>query len=184
MEGNERFRGLLEPVYPLALGFARHLSRSRSEGDDLFQEALIRALTRIETLRDEGAFKPWLYRIVISVHRNRCRRAFWRRFLPLPDQVAADEPSVSGSNFRASDWSPHAAESARRARAALASLPADQREAIVLHEMEDWRVEEIAEVHGVSPSAIKSRLARGRARLRVYYEKRFGTAPALTEELR
>ncbi|MEO8554561.1 MAG: RNA polymerase sigma factor [Kofleriaceae bacterium] len=184
MVGNERFRGLLEPVYPQALGFARHLSRSRSDGDDLFQEAVIRALAKLDTLRDDAAFKPWLYRIVISVHRNRSRRAFWRRFLPLPEQVADPEPSVSGSTFRTSDWSPHAAEAARRAREALASLPADQREAIVLFEMEDWRVEEIAELHGLSPSAIKSRLARGRVRLRAYYEKRFSAAPALTEELR
>src|SRR5664279_2165135 len=141
MEDNERFRTLLEPVYPQALGFARHLSRSRSDGDDLFQEALIRAFAKLATLRDAAAFKPWLYRVVISVHRNRLRRVFWRRFLPLPDQVA--EPSTSG-DYRVAEWSPDAAESARHAREALATLPAVQREAIVLYEIEGWQVDEIA----------------------------------------
>ena len=181
MEGNERFRGLLEPLYPQALGFARHLSRSRADGDDLFQEAVIRALAKLESLRDDAAFKPWLYRIVISVHRNRLRRAFWRRFLPMPEQVAADEPAASG-NYRVSEWSPDAAEAARRAREALGKLPAVQREAIVLYEIEGWQVDEIATLQRCSASAVKSRLARGRDRLRAHYEARHAAVPSLTGE--
>jgi RNA polymerase sigma-70 factor (ECF subfamily) len=180
--GNERFRALLEPVYAGALGFARHVSRSRSDGDDLFQEALIRALAKLETLRDEAAFKPWLYRIVITVHRNRSRTAFWRRFLQLGErETATDSPHASG-DYRVAEWSPDAAEAARRARQALAALPPEQREAIVLFEIEGWLVEEIATLHGVSASAIKSRLARGRTRLRAYYEARHLVEPVLTGE--
>jgi RNA polymerase sigma-70 factor, ECF subfamily len=179
MEENERFRTLLEPVYPKALGFARHLSRSRSDGDDLFQEALLRAFAKLATLRDATSFKPWLYRIVISVHRNRLRRAFWRRFLPLPDHVA--EPSTSG-DYRVAEWSPDAAESARYAREALATLPAVQREAIVLYEIEGWQVDEIAALNRVSASAVKSRLARGRSRMRAYYEARHAAVPSLSGE--
>jgi DNA-directed RNA polymerase specialized sigma24 family protein len=74
-------------------------------------------------------------------------------------------------DYRASDWMPDAGDATERARAALAELPAEQRESIVLFEIEGWQVEEIAELHGVSMSAVKSRLARGRARLRVYYQK-------------
>jgi RNA polymerase sigma-70 factor (ECF subfamily) len=179
MEENERFRTLLEPVYPQALGFARHLSRSRSDGDDLFQEALIRAFAKLATLRDAASFKPWLYRIVISVHRNRLRRAFWRRFLPLPDHIS--EPSTSG-DYRVAEWSPDAAESARYAREALATLPAVQREAVVLYEIEGWLVDEIAALNRVSASAVKSRLARGRSRMRAYYEARHAAVPTLTGE--
>jgi len=181
MEGNERFRALLEPVYAGALGFARHLSRARADGDDLFHEALIRASAKLATLRDDTAFKPWLYRIVISVHRNRLRRAFWRRFLPLPEQVSSDEPAASG-NYRVSDWSPDAAEAARRAREALTTLPAAQREAIVLYEIEGWQVDEIALLQRCSASAVKSRLVRGRDRLRAYYEARHAAVPLLSGE--
>jgi len=56
-----------------------------------------------------------------------------------------------------SDWSPEATEATARARAALAVLPAVQREAIVLFEIVGWQVDEIAELQRVSASAVKSR---------------------------
>jgi RNA polymerase sigma-70 factor (ECF subfamily) len=176
--GTDRFWRLLEPTHARALAFARALVRSRSEGDDLFHEALLRALIRIDSLRDDLAFRSWLYRIVITVHRNRCRRAFWRRFLPLgplPDPDASDDAAKSATDYRTVEWSPEAAEATRRARAALATLPAVQREAIVLFEIEGWKVDQIAELHRVSASAVKSRLARGRDAMRAFYEQEFGT---------
>ena len=61
---------------------------------------------------------------------------------------------------------------AERASRALGTLPPVQREAVVLHTIESFSVEEIASIQGVSVSAVKSRLARGRKRLRRYYERR------------
>lgn len=170
MDKAERFRVLLEPLHDALLAFSRSLCRSLSEGDDLFQEAMLRSFTKLELLREDRAFRAWTYRIVISVHRSRARRAFWRRLVPFgaDDATGDDDPSTSGHDYRA-DWSPDAAEANRRARAALAQLPAAQREAIVLFEIEGWKVEEIAEVQRVSASAVKSRLARGRERMRELY---------------
>jgi RNA polymerase sigma-70 factor (ECF subfamily) len=173
-DGAARFRRLIEPVHDRALGFARCLCRTHGDGDDLFQEALVRALIKLPDLRDDAAFRPWLYRIVISVHRNRCRRAFWRRFLPLGHDDDLDRSlrsATSGSDYRSSDWSPDAAEALRRAQTALSHLPTEQREAVVLYEVEGWQIDEIATMYKVSPSAVKSRLARGRARLRAFYER-------------
>lgn len=158
----QRLRRLLEPVHERALGFARSVCRSRDEGDDLFQEAVMRALDKLPTLRDDAAFKGWLYRIIINLHRNRTKRAFWKRLIPL----AGDEASESRDESTLG--------SVERARIALAQLAADQREAIVLHDIEGWAVGEIAELEGVSMSAIKSRLSRGRERLRDIYTRRFG----------
>jgi RNA polymerase sigma-70 factor (ECF subfamily) len=177
----ERLRRLLEPVHASAVAFARHLCRSREDGDDLYQEAVLRALTKLDGLRDDAAFRAWLYRIVISVHRNRCRSAFWRRMLPFgerAEEAAGRGGADASGSYRASDWSPAAAEATGRARAALAALAAVQREAIVLFEIEGWTVEEIAGLYGLSVSAIKSRLARGREALRGHYErKRVGAMP-------
>ena len=159
----QRFRRLLEPVHDNAQTFARCLCRSRADGDDLYQEALLRALDHLDGLREDAAFRGWLYRVIVSVHRNRHRARFWRRLIPL----AGDEPATDrdhGDSLGA----------AERARAALAELPPDQREALVLHEIEGWLVDEIAALHDVSASAVKSRLARGRDRLRSIYKKRFG----------
>jgi RNA polymerase sigma-70 factor, ECF subfamily len=159
---SQRFRRLLEPVHDRAQVFARAICRSRADGDDLFQEALLRALDKLDGLRDDAAFRYWLYRVIISVHRNRYRRAFWRRLVPLAGEIRSPQ--------RGADDVLGAAE---RARAALGVLPPEQREAIVLHDIEGWRVEDIAALHDTSISAIKSRLARGRERLRAVYTRRF-----------
>jgi len=180
MEGSrERLRRLLEPVHDRALSFARCLCRARADGDDLYQEALLRALLKLDGLRDDAAFRAWLFRIVVSVHRNRCRRAFWRRLLPLGEASDGDSTSEPPLllDLRTSDWSPDAANAASRARAALAALPAVQREAIVLFEIEGWQVDEIAALQRVSASAVKSRLARGRDRMRAHYHQQPGGAP-------
>lgn len=159
----QRFQRLLEPIHDRAVVFARSVCRSRADGDDLFQEALLRALEKLPGLRDDNAFRFWLYRVIISVHRNRYKRSFWRRFLPLDSEPAAPERS---DEVGAAD----------RARLALAELPHDQREAIVLFELEGWKVEELADLLGVSVSAIKSRLVRGRQRLRTIYTRKLGIA--------
>lgn len=157
-----RLRRLLEPHHDRALAFARCVSRSQSDGDDLFQEALLRALGKLDSLREDNAFRPWLYRVIISVHRNRYRTAFWRRMLPF---VTAPAKEGRADDLLAAD---------ERARAALAELPHEMREALVLFEIEGWQVDEIAALLGVSTSAIKSRLSRGRERLRAIYSERFG----------
>jgi RNA polymerase sigma-70 factor (ECF subfamily) len=172
----ERFRRLFAPIHERVQAFSRGLCRSASDGDDLFQEASLRALTKLDALRDDGAFRTWLYRIVISVHRSRSRRAWWRRIVQLGDdgEVPAGERVVDGGVLYRTN-AVDAGDATARAQAALARLPAVQREAIVLFELEGWQVEEIAALHGVSISAVKSRLARGRARLRAHYTRELGT---------
>jgi RNA polymerase sigma factor (sigma-70 family) len=160
----ERFRRLMEPVHARCAAFARGLSRSRADGDDLYQEAILRAYERVDGLRDDGAFRTWLFRIVVTVHRNRVRAAFWRRWSPFH----AHDVERLEKDYRTND-SPEAAEAARRAREALATLPAVQREAIVMFEIEGMTVDEIAAIQHVSASAVKSRLSRGRDRMRAHY---------------
>src|SRR5688572_17882947 len=157
----DRFARLLGPVHDRAAAFARSLCRSSGDGDDVFQEALLRALDKLDGLREDGAFKVWLYRVIISVHRTRYRQSFWRRFVPLGD---GDGPAAPAQSLGGED----------RARRALAELPHEMREALVLYEIEGWKVDEIAELVEVSPSAIKSRLARGRERLREIYVHKLG----------
>ena len=176
-ERAQRFRRLIEPLHDRVLAFARCLCRSVVEGDDLFQDAMLRAFGKLDSLRDDDAFRPWLYRIVITVHRTRCRRAFWRRLLPLGELDQDDNgsnpgvtSSLSGHDYRFTGWTPDAAEASRRARQALTQLPVVQREAIVLFEIEGWQVEDIATLQRVSISAVKSRLSRGRAHLRLLYD--------------
>jgi RNA polymerase sigma factor (sigma-70 family) len=75
--------------------------------------------------------------------------------------------------------------SANRATAALATLEPAQREAIVLFELHGYSIEEIAEIQRASVAAVKSRLTRGRDRLRAFYAKlgQPSLLNALTEEV-
>ena len=168
----ERLLGLLAPLHSQALATARRLSRSAAEGDDLYQESVLRAFQKLPQLRDEERFRSWFFAVLLSVHRGRCRRAFWRRFLPLADAVAGGfDPVGIDGRLRADEH-----EQAARASRALATLPAVQREAVVLHDIEDISMAEIAAMQGVTVSAVKTRVARGRERLRAHY-RRLGLDP-------
>ena len=168
----QRLVDLLGPFHTQAAGLARRLAGSADEGDDLFQEAVLRALGALPGLRDPSRFRPWFFAILLSVHRNRTRRSFWRRFVPID---AGWAPGAEPAGEDGAAWEIARQQAARVSRA-LASLPPEQREAVVLFELEGFGIEEIAALQKVSPSAVKSRLARGRARLGRIYE-RWGFGP-------
>jgi RNA polymerase sigma-70 factor, ECF subfamily len=171
----ERLLELLEPVHDRAALSARRLAGSAHDGDDLLQEAMLRALDALDGLREEARFGSWFYTILLSVHRNRARRSFWKRFIPVETGMpAGSEPAGEDGAL----WEEERVRAARVSRA-LGALPAEQREAVVLFELDGLSIEEIAALQRVSPSAVKSRLARGRTRLRRTYERwGFGSAKA------
>jgi RNA polymerase sigma-70 factor, ECF subfamily len=166
-ESWRRLIELLKPFHEQAAATARRLSRGPDEGDDLLQETILKAGRKLSSLRDESRFRSWFYSILLSEHRNRWRRSFWKRFLSLEDQASRgfDPPGDDGGRLQA------AMAGADRAAGALATLPAEQREAVVLFEIDGFSIEEIAELQRASVSAVKSRLARGRERLRRHYER-------------
>jgi RNA polymerase sigma-70 factor (ECF subfamily) len=158
---------LLRPFHDQAAATARRLSRSAEDGDDLFQEAVIRAYEKLSGLRDRSRFRPWFYSVLLSVHRNRTRRGFWRRFLSMERK---DGTSIDVAGEDGASWDDERRGADRIARA-LARLSPEQREAVVLFELDGFSVEEIAALQSVSVSAVKSRLARGRERLRRHYSR-------------
>jgi RNA polymerase sigma-70 factor (ECF subfamily) len=166
-ESWQRLIDLLRPFHDRAAATARRLSRSAEDGDDLFQEAVIRAYEKFSTLRDESRFRPWFYSVLLSVHRNRSRRGFWRRFLSMERK---DGKSIDVAGEDGAIWD-ETRRGAERVSRALAGLPPEQREAVVLFELEGFSIEEIAAIQRVSVSAVKSRLSRGRERLRRHYER-------------
>ena len=149
-----RLVALLEPIHREAAATARRLCRSQAEGDDLYQEAVLRAFEKLHTLRDESRFRSWFYATLLSRHRTRLRRSSWRRFLRWEDAFPdGAEPAGEDGNRRSEQ-----AWRAERARRALATLPAEQREAVVLFEIDGYSIEEIAAMQRASVPAVKSRL--------------------------
>ena len=165
-----RLAALLEPIHEQAMATARRLCRSAEDGDDLYQESVLRAFDRLDTLRDESRFRSWFYAMLLNRHRSRHRSAFWRRVLPWEEAFRdREEPA----EHTAVDWAEERLRAGRVARA-LATLPAVQREAVVLFELDGYSIEEIAGMQQASVPAVKSRLSRGREKLRSHYERHAG----------
>lgn len=137
------------------------------EANDALQDALISAFRRAETFRGDSAVTTWLHRIVVNASLDRLRRRSVRTWVPLPDEGAGESPASLVDDSRLAD--PRAAaetsETIREVRAALDTLPPDQRAAIVLVDLEGWSVEEAAKALDCPVGTVKSRCFRGRAKL-------------------
>ena len=172
-----RLMELLAPLHDRARMTARRLCRSHADGDDLFHEAVLRALDHLDELRDAGSFRSWFYAVLLNVHRARHRLAFWRRLVPI-DEVRAEVAAIDGGHDAFAD----AIAGAQRMARALATLAPLEREAIVLFELEGFSLEEIVALQKSSLSAVKSRLVRARGRLRRHYERHERIARAVVQE--
>jgi len=161
--------------------FARHRERLwavalRTTGNpedaaDALQDALVSAFRRADSFRGDSAVTTWLHRIVVNACLDRLRRAKVRMADPLPDDLeerAARGGVLAGAD-PAADPEAHALAGDRRRRVlvALDELPPDQKAALVLVDMEGYPVQEAGRILEVPEGTIKSRCARGRARLAV-----------------
>ncbi len=140
---------------------------NREDAADGLQEGLVSAYRRAASFRGDAQVTTWLHRVVVNACLDRLRAAKVRRADPLPDDL--EERGDRGSLATGSPVDPAdaalAAERRRLVVAALAELPAEQRAALVLVDMEGYSVAEAAEVLDCATGTVKSRCARGRARL-------------------
>ncbi|MET9799810.1 RNA polymerase sigma factor SigM [Streptomyces sp. NPDC006368] len=134
----------------------------REEAADAVQDALVSAFRAAHTFRGQSAVTTWLHRITVNACLDRARKAASRRTSPVEDTERWEqllEPHES-AEAPAERQDLH-----RELLAALATLPADQRAALVLVDMQGYPVAEAARVLDVPTGTVKSRCARGRARL-------------------
>ena len=152
---------------------ARSLLRDPEEAADAVEDALVRIHDGAPRFRGERGLKTWVLRIVA----NRCRDALRRRrFAGGPPE---EHDPIAEAGLRVdptAEWD--AALDAPRLLAALeraiAALPAEQREAVVLRDRLGLSYEEVAEATGASPQAVKSKLHRAREKLKSALRERFG----------
>ncbi|MFJ3787852.1 RNA polymerase sigma factor SigM [Kitasatospora sp. NPDC090091] len=135
----------------------------REEAADALQDALVSAFRSAHTFQGRSAVTTWLHRIVVNACLDRARRTATRRTNPLDDDPQRLDALVGSAE--PADSPVVRAEVHRELAAALAELPAEQRAALVLVDMQGYPVAEAAEVLGVPVGTVKSRCARGRARL-------------------
>jgi RNA polymerase sigma-70 factor, ECF subfamily len=131
------------------------------EAADALQDAMISAFRRAESFRGDSAVTTWLHRIVVNACLDRLRRRSAR-----PAADGTDERVLD--NLAAGHAAPDpsaASDTALDVMSALRTLPPDQQAALVLVDMLGYPVADAAGILGVSQGTVKSRCARGRARL-------------------
>jgi RNA polymerase sigma-70 factor (ECF subfamily) len=148
----------------------RTMSNPEDAADGL-QDGMVAAYRRAGSFRGEAAVTTWLHRVVVNACLDRIRAQKVRRAEPLPDDL--EEYGDRGSTISATDATADPAdlteqgERRRQVLDALATLPEQQRAALVLVDMEGYPVAEAALMLECAVGTVKSRCSRGRARLAV-----------------
>lgn len=149
-------------VYALCL----RLTADPARAEELTQDAFVRAWERLASFRGESAFSSWLYRLTVNVvwldlrtTRRRVARVF-----TTDDPATLEGPGQSAGE--ASGKGPGALGLSLDLERAVAALPAGAREVFVLHDVEGYRHEEIAELTGIAVGTSKAQLFRARRLLR------------------
>ncbi|MFK0152292.1 RNA polymerase sigma factor SigM [Streptomyces sp. NPDC090493] len=134
----------------------------REEAADAVQDALVSAYRAAHTFRGQSAVTTWLHRITVNACLDRARKAATRKTAPVDDTERLEqllEPHESASAPAERN------DLHRQLLEALGTLPHDQRAALVLVDMQGYPVAEAARILDVPTGTVKSRCARGRARL-------------------
>ena len=164
-QGDEAaFEQLMTPMEQTIWRVCWHYTGEREAASDCGQEAMIRVWRGLEKYRGECAFETWVYRIAANCCMDWLRKK--KR-----DRSESIEP-MREAGFDPADPAPGTEETAvsrdehRRLRECIARLPEDQREALVMTQLEGVSYEEAAERLGISEGTVKSRVNRAKARLK------------------
>ncbi len=140
---------------PSLRAFAISLCGNRSNADDLVQEAILRAWAKQESFKPGTNIKAWLFTILRNEFYSRMRKK--GREVQDSEGLFTQQMAVAPAQLGALDFEDF--------KAALAKLPEDQREAIILIGASGFSYEEAAEMCGCAVGTIKSRVSRARTHL-------------------
>ena len=148
---------------------ALRMMRNPHDAADALQDAYLAAFRRAAGFRGEAQVTTWLHRIVVNACLDRLRK----QQRQLAEQPLPEDPDRLAALVSDPDPDPLAGTAVHDdLLVALAGLNDDQRTALVLVDVEGYAVDEAAELLGVPPGTVKSRCARGRARLAMALRER------------
>ena len=160
----EAFEQLIGPLEQLVWRICWHYTGNRENAEDCGQEAMIRIWRNLDSYRGDCALESWVYRIAANCCMDYLRKK--KR-----DKSVSVEP-LREQGFDPADSSPGTEEQVvakdehRRLREAITQLPEEQREALILTQLQKVPYEEAALALGVSEGTVKSRVNRAKARLK------------------
>ncbi len=153
-----RYRAFLEAVAQLRPGLHRYCARmvgSVMDGEDVVQETLFEAYRKLDKFDDSRPLKPWLFRIAhnrcIDFLRNRGVRDEAELAAAVPEVVEANQPVVLGVGSAVEHL--------------VTMLPPKERACVLLKDIFDYSLEEIAELVDSTVGGVKAALSRGRVKL-------------------
>ncbi|QCN94627.1 sigma-70 family RNA polymerase sigma factor [Azospirillum argentinense] len=150
----------IEAEIPRLRRFARAMVRDATLADDLVQECLERALSRLHLWRPGSNLRAWLFTILRNLHINGIRRR--QAVVDIDGEGQAAIGAAHGGQFVRLEL--------RDLKRALGLLPTEQREVVLLIGLEGISYGEAADILGISIGTVKSRLSRGRRALRQLME--------------
>jgi len=134
--------------------FALYTLGSQEAAQDAVQEAVLAAFRGIGSLRSDDAFRGWMFRILRNACHKSLRQGWAARTVPLEDQfadISASDPPLGR---------------ALELRQAIAALPAETRDIVLMHVLEGYDSREIGRMLGCAPGTVRSKLSRAMAKLR------------------
>jgi RNA polymerase sigma-70 factor (ECF subfamily) len=156
-----RFQRLAMPHMQAARNLARRLAGDAHDGEDIAQEAMLRAYRFFPRFEGDDA-RAWILRIVRNTFYTHWRRQRMRAGWSVYEEETHGDPGLEAPGAGDPERSASHAQDLRRLARALEELPSEYRDAIVLRELEDLSYKEIAAALRVPIGTVMSRLSRAR----------------------
>jgi RNA polymerase sigma-70 factor (ECF subfamily) len=166
----EAFYSLVHPCEGAIYSVAVSILNNPEDAEEAVQEAVLKALSHLTDFRGEAKFSTWLIRITINEARLKLRRDRRHLYESVDEQRASEHGEYFPKDF--ADWREVPSEALQRKelgealKRAIASLPLKYREVLILRDVQQLRIEEVARILGITEGSVKTRLLRARLQMR------------------
>jgi RNA polymerase sigma-70 factor (ECF subfamily) len=166
----EAFYSLVRPCEGAVYTIAVSILNNPEDAEEVVQEAVLKALSHLAEFRGEAKFSTWLIQITINEARLKLRKDRRHLYESVDEQRTSEDGEYFPKDF--ADWREVPSEALQRKelrealKRAIASLPLKYREVLILRDVQQLRIEEVARILGITQGSVKTRLLRARLRMR------------------
>jgi RNA polymerase sigma-70 factor (ECF subfamily) len=166
----DAFYSLVRPCERAIYTAAVSILNNPEDAEEVAQEAVLKALSNLRGFRGDAKFRTWLTQITINEALLKLRKDRRHLYESVDEQRPSDDGEYFPKDF--ADWREVPSEALQRKELrealnrAIASLPLKYREVLILRDVQQLRIEETAQILGITQGSVKTRLLRARLQLR------------------
>jgi RNA polymerase sigma-70 factor (ECF subfamily) len=166
----EVFYELVRPYERMVYATAISIVKNPADAEEVAQEAVLKAFSKLSTFRGESKFSTWLVQITYNEAKMKLRKAYANLYESIDDSQQTEDGEFWPKDY--ADWRPIPSElleenEIRQAvQDAIASLSANYREVLILRDLQRLSIKETTTILGISEGSVKTRLHRARLLLR------------------